>query len=1080
MSTGQVLGGAAGAVAGFIIGGPTGAMYGAQIGMMAGGYLDPPKGPTMEGPRLSDLAVQTSTYGAPIGRAYGTVAISGTVFWLENNRLKEVVTKKKSGGKGGGGSSTTTKTYTYFATFAVGLCEGPIIGVRRIWAGNDLIYNGGSSVISSVPGAPVVSLGTIMASNAASKLFTVYNGDDTQLPDSRMQAEMGAANCPAYRGLAYIVFKDFALAKYGNSLQGCPIKVEVVKAGGYTALTQEGATISHASGVGNYKNMPFADETGCHLWEIGAEWQYSSTPMVYRHFIDNDGVIRLVRAASVTLLGADPSGAGIGGPVNGQCDANYFAVQHRNGNGGMTLLNADFAPAHFYNPIAGMEADHYCVSGDDVYYTATVGMFGSEIQLVKAGIAGGTGQRITLPFTTGGGASFALGFVGGLLCVGCTQASTSESRLLFIDPDSLAIVHNSLVSAYLANINFGSIEFDRDVMYFGTQSEALYSLTAYNATATYLGNFPGLTLPGSPAHMYRLFNRSGVFTTWRSFYLVPGGAKYFSRDVINPDAIPFSYIVSEECAASGLLSPSDIDVSDLTDTIGGMRIGKVGGIRNTIEILRGIRPFDMIQSGYQIKGVKRGSAAVVTIPHGDLGADEQLRQSREMDSQLPAVITASYLDTTRDYDVNQATWERVNTDAVNKISLEFPVVMSATQAAQAVEVLGAMHWLERVDIGPFKLPPTYSALEPSDVVTIETDYTTIDVAIRTINYKSDGSLECSGKLASASTYISTAAVPGTSSTNTVSVVGPSHYAILDIPLVDEVSQNQPGVVVAMCGTVPTWSGGILFQSKNFGQTWSDIQGFNGAGTFGFTGAPLGAHAGDLIQRGAQLTVSPLNGALYGITESEMISGENFAAYGADGRWEIIRFSGATLNANGSYTLSGFVRGDKGTEWATGLHQYGDLFVLLDDPDNTVVSFATSDIGAEYQYRGITSGLAIDTDTSTAMTYRGVNLECLSPVRAIGSRLANDLTVTWTRRSRLSSSWWATGVVAPIGETVEAYEVDVMDGATVKRTITSTTPTIVYTSAQQVADFGSNQSSVTVNIYQISSVVGRGYPLGATL
>ena len=49
-SAGQLVGGVVGAVAGALIGGPTGALYGAQIGLMAGGYLDPPKGPTTRGP----------------------------------------------------------------------------------------------------------------------------------------------------------------------------------------------------------------------------------------------------------------------------------------------------------------------------------------------------------------------------------------------------------------------------------------------------------------------------------------------------------------------------------------------------------------------------------------------------------------------------------------------------------------------------------------------------------------------------------------------------------------------------------------------------------------------------------------------------------------------------------------------------------------------------------------------------------------------------------------------------------------------------------------------------------------------
>lgn len=96
-SAGQAVGGVVGAVAGFFLGGgPTGALYGAQAGMMLGGLLHPPKGPTVDGPRLNDLSVQTSTYGAVIPRVYGAITVDGNVFWLENNSIKETITKFQS------------------------------------------------------------------------------------------------------------------------------------------------------------------------------------------------------------------------------------------------------------------------------------------------------------------------------------------------------------------------------------------------------------------------------------------------------------------------------------------------------------------------------------------------------------------------------------------------------------------------------------------------------------------------------------------------------------------------------------------------------------------------------------------------------------------------------------------------------------------------------------------------------------------------------------------------------------------------------------------------------------------------
>ena len=269
MSTaGQAIGGLGGAVIGFVAGGPTGALYGAQIGSMVGGIIDPVK-TTTTGPRLSDLKVQTSTYGAVIPRVYGTTPVVGNIFWLEGNSLKEVTKKTKSSGKGG--PSVTSETYSYYATFAVGLCKGPIAGVRRIWVGANLIYDAGSSDVN-----------TIIASNSASALFTLHLGTNTQAADDRMQAALGVANTPAYRGLAYIVLKDFPLEDYGNSLMGAQVKVEVVQTGSTQYFNLEIGT----SSLTNRSGMAWTGNNFCaigsvataNLSEDGLAWTSYTMP----------------------------------------------------------------------------------------------------------------------------------------------------------------------------------------------------------------------------------------------------------------------------------------------------------------------------------------------------------------------------------------------------------------------------------------------------------------------------------------------------------------------------------------------------------------------------------------------------------------------------------------------------------------------------------------------------------------------------------------------------------------------------------------------------------------------------------
>ena len=60
------------------------------------------------------------------------------------------------------------------------------------------------------------------------------------------------------------------------------------------------------------------------------------------------------------------------------------------------------------------------------------------------------------------------------------------------------------------------------------------------------------------------------------------------------------------------------------------------------------------------------------------------------------------------------------------------------------------------------------------------------------------------------------------------------------------------------------------------------------------------------------------------------------------------------------------------------------------------------------------------------------------------------------------------------------QIDILDGSTVKRTLAVTAPAAAYTAAQQTADFGSPQPSVSCRIFQLSATYGRGTPRSATL
>jgi len=149
-----------------------------------------------------------------------------------------------------------------------------------------------------------------------------------------------------------------------------------------------------------------------------------------------------------------------------------------------------------------------------------------------------------------------------------------------------------------------------------------------------------------------------------------------------------------------------------------------------------------------------------------------------------------------------------------------------------------------------------------------------------------------------------------------------------------------------------------------------------------------------------------------------------------------------------------------------------------------IEMSSGSIGLSYLYRGITIDQDIGTDSNRSFAYQGVNLKPLSPIALTGAidPASSDWSLTWIRRTR-DGGEWRDNVDADLGETSEAYQIDIYaDGSysTNKRTLSVGSPSCTYSSADQVADFGANQATLYLKLYQISAKVGRGYPLTTSI
>ncbi|MCK8781765.1 glycoside hydrolase/phage tail family protein [Rhizobium sp. NTR19] len=245
---------AAGAALGSVFG-PVGAIIGRAAGALGGSMVDRALlggSPTVSGPRLATARIPGADEGTAINRVYGTARVGGTLIWA--TRFEEEVTRERTGGKATSGPRV--ETFRYFANLAVGLCEGPIAGVRRVWAdGREL------------------DLTTIE--------MRIYRGDEEQLPDPLIEAKQGEGNAPAYRGLAYVVFERLPLDSFGNRIP--LLQFEVLRPVGSLENQIRAVTIIPGASEHGYATVAVTEKTGegsarvlnRNVVTAGTDWQAS-------------------------------------------------------------------------------------------------------------------------------------------------------------------------------------------------------------------------------------------------------------------------------------------------------------------------------------------------------------------------------------------------------------------------------------------------------------------------------------------------------------------------------------------------------------------------------------------------------------------------------------------------------------------------------------------------------------------------------------------------------------------------------------------------------------------------------------
>lgn len=1043
----------------------------------------------IEGPRLDDLNVTLADYGTPIPYIYGIRRLEGVpIIWAEEIR-EQKRRRKTKGGK--------FNEYTYFGTWAVVVADHEIDAVTRIWFDKHLVYD-------ATGAGPMTPLGTGSASADdetstinLSDHIRIYTGTTTQEPDPRMlatvEAEQGAGSCPAYREIAYIVFEDVPLEKFGNRIP--QISVEATSNGTATYPVE---TADTARGRPNDLHL-FSWSPGYSRFLFNAYeiWDPAARSLMIDGSanlsgavagISNDGTIYSVWDTlldpHVTVYSADGLSAGADIPLDHICE---FAqvLEDAEGNeyvcvvpydnqqdwiqyfqiGGLatptpTSIDPGFAPTMYLADDAG---NLWAVGGphgssDQVGFYCFVGDRAGENAIITAPTSHSANANVWAVHN--GQGSFVVSHAG---------------RLFLVDDTTFAIGTTVSQATVVSDLNrFVACQPGASSIWLQNKEISLTDLSTIR-TVSYSDwgiSFSGDEVIYDPVnHALILFNTSDEIK-W--LYL----DRVASADVTLQDIV-------EDVATRCGVDAADLDASDLDQAITGYSWTQGSG-KDIVGPLLDFYDSDARPHDFTLEFIKRDGTSAGTLDVGEYarrGDEDRYRITKAQDTDLPRIGTFSFADPAGDQQTNSVTVRRDGeaTDSARELSINLTtLVLAVDDARQLAERYFRRQWNARYSY-ELSLTAQRFALEPGDVYTLALD-SSIEHTARNTKLTVTGKenlLRCEWERDAAILATLTSAVGATFDgrrDQTVLVPQISKGFILDIPLIRDADNDTNPIVYYGAGpySAGTWPGATFYRSTDgtdYEEEFASVPSTAGL-TWGFANGALANATVAVWDRGNTLSVTVKNGELTSATEADIDASPtlNLALVGD----ELLNFTTATLvseDASGKvYTLSGFKRGRRGTEWATSGHASGDQFILLDAVG--AEEMGASDIGDILYFKAVTQGREVDSAFPILVdTYEGNSNKPYAPANLEGHRtgVGGDWVFSWNRRSRVGGRWTGNTTV-PLGESAENYELDIMNGGSVVRTITATSETATWTTAQQTTDFGSAQSTVTARVRQVGDLM----------
>ncbi len=1058
------------------------------------------------GSRLTDLKFSGASYGVSIPRLFGTMRLGGNILWAAP--LQSQARQAQSGGKGGVSASSGSSGYDYFASFAVGFAEGPVGDILKIWADGNILYD-------------TTSVGDVRRPDLD---FRFYNGSEDQLADSIILAVEGKGQAPAYRGLSYLVFDTLPISEYGNRIPNIEVLLSMEGVPHYPQTTgqdialspsslwydeEKGAlysyevtggvnkmrklsvdplAITHEASVGaefpalpssidgfsvnrsgdfwigtgyallpgraitrfssqamtKIQSMPLPDDVGAVTWSTDifsavqtdrfqvAGSQQSAQAIVFR---ENLAVLKVFETGSPACSGA----------VTDQNEVAWISMSG-------LLSSSPFAALQIMSvrlfAAPGIDGTDYD-AGSDIYTIPRIDLTPgdpSETNCVTRMVAY-LKDRQELVFQNDY-RLFKWSMIHHQITVIRDDASLGKiSRMHRTDGDELVYLEGGRWIVYLSAETF--------------QEKERVDLYAFSDVGPLTG------------YIYDALSDSVVVTAADR----PLARLYLRRQ--NGASADMAALVQNLGEAAGI-SPSDLDTSALSGAIPGYILNRPMSAQDALKPVLIAGHFDLSETGYTLTCVPRNAVAEIEISSETLLAP--LRQQRLQESELPGSVSLNYMAADGGYQTGSQIAKRSYAPHAtmfgrNSTILDLPMALDASAAKSICQRNLFSAWSERQIMGA-GLPLRYLMLDPSDVVTIKEGKTVFTGRISQTYLGADLTQEIEAVCLREEKSEGLPADAGDGHVQ-VSIKRPANTElfILDLPLLrDEDATTGQGsrFYYAMDGYGSQWKGAALFRSET-GDRFMQRGALENRVGWGAAVSKLpGTDTPWQTDHEHSLRVRFLRGEdrLETITREALLAGGNALLVGE----ELVQFAEVIANADGTHTLSTFLRGRRGTESAIDTHSIGEKVILLDPQTLGREIAALSDLDRTLFYKAVGPGQLFEQVPPFRTLLEGRDLKPYAPVHLTGSRSTDSLTLSWVRRTRIGGG--ALSKPVPVSEAFECYEIVFSyDGKEARKFIQAETG-FDYSLEAFNQDFSVSVSEIPVldiTLYQLSEAVGRGYP-----